>query len=186
MKPPESFIAQPIRSLQTMLRVIAQEDKQQPSVIPDGIYGAQTIRAVTVFQRNNGLPATGVADQATWDAIVSVYEPATVRIGPAQPIEIILDPGEILRLGDQTPNIYILQAVLQVLSDAYSSITPPPHNGILDEATVISIQSFQELSGLPQTGEADKNTWRQLALHYPLASNNRRFTKTMPNCDHNH
>lgn len=179
MRPVESFIAQPIRSLQTMLRVIAQEDDRQPSLIPDGIYGNQTIYAVTAFQRNNGLPVTGIADQNTWDTIVSVYEPAVVRAGPAQALEIILEPGEVLRKGDRSPNIYVLQAVLQVLSDAYSSITPPNHTGILDEATVISIQTFQELNGLPQTGEADKVTWKQLALHYPLASNSRHFSNQM-------
>ena len=91
MRPAESFIAQPVRSLQTMLRVIAQEDGRQPSLIPDGIYGNQTMQAVTAFQRNNGLPATGVTDQTTWEAIVSVYEPAAVRLGPAQPLEIILE-----------------------------------------------------------------------------------------------
>ena len=176
MRPAESFIAQPVRSLQTMLRVIAQDDERQPSLIPDGIYGNQTMQAVTAFQRNNGLPATGITDQATWEAVVSVYEPAAVRIGPAQPLEIILEPGQVLRRGDKAPNIYVLQAVLQVLSDAYSSITPPTHTGILDDATAISIQTFQELTGLPQTGEADKITWKQLALHYPLASNNLRFT----------
>ena len=178
MRPTDSFVAQPVRSLQNMLRVIAQEDDRQPSLIPDGIYGNQTIRAVTAFQRNNGLPATGVTDQKTWEAIVSVYEPATVRIGPAQPLEIILEPGQVLRRGDRVPNIYVLQAVLQVLSDAYSSITPPAHTGVLDDATVISLQTFQELTGLPQTGEADKVTWKQLALHYPLAANNRRLDAT--------
>lgn len=181
MRPAESFIAQPVRSLQTMLRVIAQEDEQQPSVIPDGIYGNQTIRSVTAFQRNNGLPATGITDQVTWEAIVSAYEEASVRLGPAEPLEIILDPGEVLRHGVQSPDVYVLQAVLQVLSDAYSSITPPTHTGILDDATIVSIQAFQELSGLPQTGEVDKITWKQLAIHYPLASNSRRFTALQEN-----
>lgn len=176
MRPAESFIAQPVRSLQTMLRTIAQEDGQQPNVIPDGIYGNQTIRAVTAFQRRNGLPATGVTDQSTWEAIASVYEGASVRVNPAEPLEIILNPGEVLRHGEQQPAVYILQAVLQVLSNAYSSITPPTHSGVLDDATTFSVQSFQELSGLPQTGEVDKITWKQLAVHYPLASNNRRFT----------
>lgn len=178
MRPAESFIGQPIRSLQTMLRVIAKDNDQQFNVIPDGIYGNQTVRAVTAFQRDNGLPVTGIADQLTWETIVSVYEDAAVRTGPAEPLQIILDSGEELRRGDQNPNIYILQAVLQVLSDAYSSITPPAHTGILDDATVISIQTFQELTGLPQTGNADKVTWKQLALHYPLAANNRRFHNT--------
>jgi peptidoglycan hydrolase-like protein with peptidoglycan-binding domain len=171
MRPPESFIAQPVRSLQTMLRVIAQEDSRQPSLIPDGIYGNQTTAAVAAFQRNHGIQVTGVADQNTWDQIVEVYEPAMVRVGPAQPIEIILDPGQIIRLGEENPNVYLLQAILIVLSDVYSSITPPGMNGILDEATASSLEAFQALSGLPQTGELDKVTWKQLALHYPLAAN---------------
>ncbi len=171
MRPPESFIRQPIRSLQTMLRVIAQSDNRQPSVIPDGLYGNQTIRAVTVFQRNNGLPATGITDQATWDTIVTAYGPALVEAAPAQPLEIILSPGHVIRKGSNSPNVYVLQAVLQVLSDSYNSITPPTHSGIVDDATVISIQTFQEMAGLPETGEVDKMTWKHLAYHYPLASN---------------
>lgn len=175
MRPAESFIAQPIRSLQTMLRVIAQEDGRQPSLIPDGIYGNQTTAAVSAFQRNHGIPPTGVTDQQTWEAIVTAYEPALIRVSPAQPLEIILEPGEIIRRGDAQPNVYILQAVLIVLSDIYSSITPPGMNGILDDATATSLEAFQALSGLPQTGELDKITWKQLALHYPLAAN-----KTQP------
>lgn len=169
MRPPESFIGQPVRSLQTMIRVIAQNDPDQPSLVPDGIYGVQTTGAVSAFQRNHGLPATGVTDQATWEAIVAEYEPAIVIAGPAQPLEIILD-SEPLPRGSNDPNIYVVQAVLKVLSDAYSSITPPGFSGILDEATSISLVSFQEMTGLPQSGQLDKGTWKRLALHYPLAA----------------
>ena len=171
MRPPESFIAQPVRTLQTMLRVIAQEDERQPSLIPDGIYGSQTTAAISAFQRNHGIPVTGVTDQNTWEQIVASYEPALIRVGPAQPLEIILHPGQVIRRGESEPNVYLLQAILIVLSDTYSSITPPGMNGILDEATASSLAAFQALSGLPQTGELDKITWKQLALHYPLAAN---------------
>ncbi len=112
-----------------------------------------------------------MADQDTWDAIVGEYEPALVRIGPAQALQIILEPGQIIRRGDEEPNVYILQAVLIVLSQIYASITPPGMNGKMDEATATSLEAFQALSGLPQTGELDKITWKQLALHYPLAAN---------------
>lgn len=180
MRPPESFIGQPVRSLQTMIRVIAQSDPDQPSLIPDGIYGVQTTGAVSAFQRNHGLPATGVADQGTWEAIVAAYEPAIIVAGPAQPLEIILDPGLVLRKGSDDPNIYIVQAVLTVLSDAYSSITPPGISGILDEPTSASLIAFQEMNGLPQSGELDKVTWRQLALHYPLAAERSKSQKAPP------
>ena len=171
MRPPETFLGQSIRSLQTMLRVIAQEDENQPSLIPDGIYGAQTMAAVAAFQRNHGLPATGVTNQDTWEAVRNVYEPAMIRIGPAEPLQLILDPGEVLERGSQSPDLFIIQGMLTVLSRTYGSVTPPELSGELDEATALSVASFQELSGLPQTGELDKITWKHLALHYPLATN---------------
>ena len=37
---------------------------------------------------------------------------------------------------------------------------------------VAVLATFQSLSGLPMTGELDKITWKQLALHFPLAANN--------------
>ena len=171
MRPRSSFIGQPIRSLQTMLRVIAQYEEDQPSVVPDGIYGGQTTCAVSAFHRNHALQVTGVTDQITWETIVAAYGPAKTDIGPAQPLTLILDPGHIIRRGAQEPNVYVLQAVLTVLSQEYGSITPPNLNGILDEATSESLASFQELSGLPRSGELDKMTWKHLAIHYPLAAN---------------
>ena len=51
MRPPESFVVQPVRSLQTMLRVISGRYTELPTIIPDGIYGPQTMTAVTAFQR---------------------------------------------------------------------------------------------------------------------------------------
>ena len=47
MRPGESFVGQPIRSLQTMLRVLGESDRKYQRLIPDGIYGPQTIAAVT-------------------------------------------------------------------------------------------------------------------------------------------
>lgn len=171
MRPNESFIAQPVRSLQTMLRVIAEHDERFPSVIPDGYYGANTVSAVSAFQRRTGLPVTGVADQATWDAIVPVYQFALVEIDEAQPIEVIFDPNQIIRRGQSHPNVYLAQSMLTVLSEAYGSIPAPLINGILDIPTSTSLSAFQSMSLLPVTGELDRHTWRQLALHYPMAAN---------------
>lgn len=170
MRPRESFVGQPIRSLQTMLRVIAENDALQPSVIPDGFYGPQTATAVSTFQRRNGLPVTGVTDQNTWDQIVAAYEPALVAVGPVQPLEIILEPGEIIRQGDANPNIYLVQAMLIVLSETYQSIPAPAVTGVLDIPTANALSEFQLLALLPVTGELDRNTWRHLALQYPMAT----------------
>ena len=171
MRPVESFIGQPIRSLQTMLRVIAQNDASHSSVIPDGIYGPQTVQAVSVFQRGHGLPVTGVTDLATWEAIVVVYRAALVEQDAAQELGIILNPKQVIRKGECNPNIYLVQSMLLVLSQVYKSVGQPSHSGILDEMTADALASFQGLSGLPMTGHLDKHTWRHLALQYPLAAN---------------
>ena len=178
MRPNESFIGQPIRSLQTMLRVIAENDDRQPSVVPDGIYGADTTRAVSAFQRRSGLPVTGIADQDTWDAIVPVYQAALVEVGEAEPLRIILNPGQIIRCGQQDPHVYLAQAMLIVLSEVYGSIPAPSMTGVLDIPTSDALAVFQELSLLPASGELDKHTWKHLVLHYPPAANRQTRTKS--------
>ena len=171
MRPVESFVGQPIRSLQTMLRVIAENDRRHETIVPDGIYGPETISAVSAFQRLHGLQVTGITDQPTWEAIVAQYKPALINIDEAQPIEVILNPNQIIRRGERHPVIYLTQGILAVLSEVHQSIAAPGMNGILDTATADSLSSFQQLHSLPMTGELDKQTWKLLALQFPLAQN---------------
>ena len=168
MRPPESFIEQPIRSLQTMLRIIAEDDSKLPTVIPDGIFGPTTAQAVAAFQRKHALHATGVVDQETWDAIVVDYEDALIRVNSAEPIEVILDAGQILRIGDYSPYVFLLQSILIQLAFEYATIPAPDHNGTFDAATADALIAFQQLTALPATGELDKITWKHLARQYAL------------------
>ena len=171
MRPSQSFLGQPVRSLQTMLRVLAENDHSHPTLVPDGIYGPETMQAVSIFQRKHGLSVTGVTDQATWDAVVAAYEPALIQQAEAWPLEIVLNPGQVIRKGQRHPHVYLVQAILQVLSEAYESVSKPSFTGLLDDSTADSLASFQALNGIPMTGNLDKITWKALALQYPLASN---------------
>ena len=171
MRPGESFVGQPIRSLQTMLRVIAEQDPSHETLVPDGIYGPATVSAVAVFQRKHGLPVTGITDQNTWDAIHASYEPALIAISEAEPLNIILNANQVIRRGERHPHLYLVQGMLMLLADVYESIGRPSMSGILDEMTADSLASFQSLNGLPMTGQLDKRTWKHLVLHYTLAAN---------------
>lgn len=166
MRPEETLLGQPIRSLQTMLRVISEDDSRYPTVVPDGIYNQETLTAVSAFQRIHGLPVTGVADQATWEAIVEVYEKAIIRIGKAQPIEILLEPGQILRLGDQNPYLFLLQPMLIYIAQNQPELTAPVLSGILDAPTAQILRDVQKIYGLPISGELDRNTWRHIVNHF--------------------
>ena len=177
MRPNESFIDQPVRSLQTMLRVIAEADRSLPTVVPDGIYGHETIGAVSAFQRRYNIPVTGITDNNTWDKIVSKYEDAIVRIGKAEPLEIILDADEVLRIGDHSPYIFLLQSILTQLSFNSPSIIRPNHNGMLDLSTSAALSEFQRLSDLPQTGELDRITWKHLAKQFALSAHHEKIFK---------
>lgn len=171
MRPKESFVGQPIRSLQTMLRVLAEDDRTLPTVVPDGIYGPETITAISAFQRRMWLPVTGITNQATWDAVVGAYEPALIRVGKATPIEIIIDPGKVYRRGDSSANLYLLQAMLNFLSNYHPNISAPGQSGVLDSPTEEALAAFQLLAGLPPTGELDKITWKYLVNQFSLNAN---------------
>ena len=170
MKPGESFVGQPIRSLQTMLRTIAQLEPSQPSVVPDGVYTQQTADAVSAFQRRKGLPVTGVTDNVTWDQIVRDFQRANIEQQPAQSIQITLNPGQVIRKGEENILLFLIQAILLVLSGAQQGIPAPRITGILDPLTQEALLAFQVLSDLPPTGELDKQTWKNLALQFSRAS----------------
>jgi len=168
MRPGESFVEQPVRSLQTMLRVIAEDDPRLPIIIPDGIYGPSTMIAVTAFQRREGIPVTGIADENTWNQIAAAYEPALIRVGKAEPIEILLEPGQIIVLGERSPYVYLLQGMLAQLSRDHADILLPGFGGVLDAETAESLRGFQQLSGLPITGTLDRITWHHLVRQFTL------------------
>lgn len=62
-----------VRQLQQQLNRIAENYPAIPTLVADGIYGAQTAEAVRIFQQIFSLPQTGVTDFATWYAISRIY-----------------------------------------------------------------------------------------------------------------
>lgn len=171
MKPTESFTGQPIRSLQTMLRVLGEQNDCYKTLIPDGIYGPDTMSAVRIFQQHNRLPITGVVDQLTWDAVVEAYEIALIELILPQTIQVLLEPNASAVTGENPAMIYLAQVMLTVLAESYHCLIAPAVTGKLDAQTRDALEMFQQLSGLPITGQLDRHTWRHLALQFPTASN---------------
>ena len=168
MRPNESFVQQPVRSLQTMLRILSEDDPNLPVLIPDGIYGPSTMVAVTAFQRKMGIPVTGIVDEYTWTRIAESYEAARIRVGKAEPIEILLEPNEVIGNGQRSPYVYLHHGMLAQHSDDNALISFPGFSGILDTETAASLQQFQKLADLPATGLLDRITWHHLVRHFTL------------------
>lgn len=169
MRAPDSFRAQPIRAAQTMLRTIASLDPDMPSVIPDGIYGKNTLAAVTAFQRREQLPATGVINLDTWDAIVAAHNEAMISVGPVEPLNIILQPEQTMDAQNPCLHIYMIQGMVTALSKRYANIPPLTVTGEYDDATIQAIRAIQNCAHLPETDCVNRATWQLLARLYRLA-----------------
>lgn len=62
-----------VRQLQEQLNLIGEYYNAIPVLVPDGIYGENTARAVRVFQRIFKMPQTGIVDYPTWYKISDMY-----------------------------------------------------------------------------------------------------------------
>ncbi len=164
-----TFLGRPVRSLQTMLRMISKMIPEIPPVIPDGIYGKSTMRAVTALQRVARLPATGVVDQATWDETVRMYHDACEQLLPPQPLELRLKPGQCIAPGEENLHMNLVEAMFRALGSVYENVPQVEVNGKNDERCAKAISWLQALSDLPVTGELDRRTWRYLTGLYALS-----------------
>ena len=82
-----------------------------------------------------------------------------------------MDPNQVIRIGERSPYLYVVQGMLLYLSDEYEEISAPTTGGILDGLTSQSIASFQRFNDLTETGELDKKTWKHLSRQYTLSAN---------------
>ena len=163
MREASNYVAKPIRSLQTMLRVIARTDPALPSVVPDGIYGEDTVRAVRAFQRQAGLPVTGTVDLATWDAVYSQYSA----------IEGEVFENDVLFPVRRMPQLDSAAAVQQELQAAavFAPAQPAPFvSGKWDAETRRALAAFQKVNGLKPSGTVTDDTKEKLSeQHHRLS-----------------
>lgn len=160
------LIGKPIRSLQIMLRFVAAGNDRVDTVVPDGIYGEDTRRAVITFQREHGLPVTGVVDWETWDRLVAVYERDRILRGEAEPLRFYLQPEQIILPGESNDHMYAINGVLQALSRQYASMPMADSGGELTPQSTEAVKWLQQRGKLEPTGALDRHTWRMIAGLY--------------------
>lgn len=114
-------------------------------------FGEQTRAAVVNFQRDNGLPTTGVVGQLTWDALLpKSHEPTQAEltntdVGPwfTGP----MNPGYIMEVQHRLTQIGIYNG---------------PIDGEFDQSTKDAIGVFRTSIGLPASEVMDERTWTNL------------------------
>lgn len=164
--PQNEFIGQPILNLQRFLREISNEYGQIQMVLPDGVYGSNTRRSVEDFQGIYGIEVTGQTDFDTWNKIVEVYTEIIDRNAEPRLFLGFYTNGDVINEADESEYIFIIQAILHMLSLVFDNIPSPGFSGVNDEATVNSVKSVQRIFGKEETGKIDKDTWDDItALH---------------------
>ena len=153
--------------LQYFLRFIAQFDPAVSAPAIDGVFGAETEESVRSFQRQYGLPVTGVVNTATWQAIYDAYQgmlaslPAGYFSDSTEPY-----PGFPVRLGSRGEEVRRIQNYLNVISDAYPQIPKLSPDGVFGPSTQAAVLAFQSLFGLREDGVVALNTYNRIAETY--------------------
>ncbi|MFR3996944.1 MAG: peptidoglycan-binding domain-containing protein, partial [Oscillospiraceae bacterium] len=108
------------------------------------------------------LPATGIAETETWNALAGCYLRHAPSVLPPEPLRIVLQPGQTIAPGERNLHVYLVQAMLQALGQCYANASPPAVTGVLDASTQRAVRSLQALFGHEQTGVIDHRFWAYL------------------------
>lgn len=169
------FLGQPIRSVQTMLRKISTYYDSMPSVIPDGIYGPETAKAVRWFQEFSGLPQSGAVDKKTWDSLMIEFNRLSDIAEPPLCIQILPFDFVTILPDEERQELHIIQALLKTISNESESVLDLDITGIHDEKSVNSVKSLQKVLGNEENGIIDKLFWNQLAKLFETRISRYRF-----------
>lgn len=157
-----------VRNLQGFLRNISQHNSGVTTVIPDGKFGPRTENSLKNFQREYGLPVTGEADYETWIKVTGVNDMYTASELPPYCISPLPDYVLPLKEGSNEAFVYLLQAILKVISDNGGDFAVEI-NGVYDDNTTEAVKYIQRISGISESGITDIKTWNSLAGIYSEA-----------------
>jgi peptidoglycan hydrolase-like protein with peptidoglycan-binding domain len=103
----------------------------------DGAFGSRTAAAVSAFQKAKALPATGVVERRTWDALEARAHP------------LLPHWGTVLRPGSRGAAVLALQRALRVAAD-----------GVFGPVTTTAVKAAQARAAIAQTGVVGTVTWK--------------------------
>jgi peptidoglycan hydrolase-like protein with peptidoglycan-binding domain len=125
------------------------------TLVVDGIFGPLTEAATKTFQQAEGLPPTGVVDEATWAALPDG------------------NPMPVLREGATGDVVRNLQEILSEGAYGLWETTPQGVDGKFGPNTAASVRAFQTWAGLKVDGIVGQQTWdAPLSLEFVVGLQN--------------
>lgn len=149
-----------VRLVQYFLSYIAQFVPTVQQTEIDGSFGPSTKASVESFQRAYGLSADGIVGEVTWRELNNVYAGLIASIPTAFTEGVTVPyPGILLRVGSENDYVRLLQEYLNYIGRTYTQIPAVPATGYFGALTYNAVDAFQNLFGLPRSGEVDSATW---------------------------
>lgn len=153
--------------IQRRLNRIARNYPSIPRITaPVGVFNEETEEAVRQFQRIFNLTPDGIVGRATWYKIARIYN-AVRRLSEVNsegiPPEDIADVFQTeLAEGDTGNDVRNLQYFLAFISAFEPGVSSVAVDGVFGPATRRSVEAYQQIYGLPVTGEVDLPTWQSI------------------------
>jgi peptidoglycan hydrolase-like protein with peptidoglycan-binding domain len=127
---------EPVKQAQRALR-----RTPNTSLEVDGEFGPLTEAATKEFQRQAGLPVTGIVDEATWAALPNGF------------------PMPVLSQGSKGDAVRSLQQVLTNGAFGLWETTPKGVDGDFGSNTAASVRAFQQWARIKVDGIVGQQTW---------------------------
>ncbi|MCI8590687.1 MAG: spore cortex-lytic protein [Clostridiales bacterium] len=156
-----------VRTVQVRLNRVSTNYPAIPKIYPeDGIFGFETEQAVRKFQEIFNLNVDGMVGKQTWNELTRVWtgvkqlaELTSEGVGYE---EVVLQYTQTISPGDSGVRVLVMQHYLDFIAQYENSIAAPTMTGVYDDQTVLAVQSFQKLYGLPVDSNVDENTWNAI------------------------
>lgn len=156
-----------VRYIQYYLAVLGYFNDNLPLIALTGVYDEETKNSVLAFQRQYGLPETGIMDRDTWNKLVEVYFNLIASLPPGYSegkAEIF--PGYVLTRGMRDANVRKIQEYLSFIAQTITEIPKVDPTGYYGDVTYNAVKTFQKLYNLNQTGVVGALTWNKIAEVY--------------------
>ncbi|MGI6181120.1 MAG: peptidoglycan-binding protein [Agathobaculum sp.] len=181
-------VGEDVRTIQRRLNRISVNYPGIPKIYPtNGVFDANTERAVRTFQQQFNLTADGLVGKATWYRIANVYNNVK-RLSELNSEGLRLEdisrqyPSE-LREGMTGVSVQLLQYFLAVAGAYYDQLPTfeaAEIDGIFGPKTREAVQAYQRMLGLPVTGAVNRETWNALVSTYQSVLRARPLEQTLP------
>ena len=158
----------PVQSLQHMLNHLAGTYSAIPRLAETGAFDEPTLETVMIFQRDFGLPVTGVVDQTVWKTITEIYYDDLLHFWTPPLLHVLPNGRTVVKESEQASAVLVAQAILTELMKVLSNFDKVDFGGVNTGTTFRNLKRIQQLAAFEETGTLNRATWVILSALYRI------------------